>query len=292
MPGRHHSHRAREYGEVVLHPHHGVLCEVIIELVMLLSSIMFVLGSMCFFSGLPFQVLEIGELLFMVSSAVYVAVGILEMYEMCQSKGESLFSNSEFHEQTAYLISAIVFAAGTVLFWPTIYRGDKAAEEKGETIAAWCFVTGSLGFVIAGFWNALSLADSAAEDEEAGPVWRHLTKTALFCNILGGMMFVTGSYLYTLDTEESCDPFVPTTNVTGQAVQTKNSSNCVLVTDQGTILYTIGSVLYTIQAILNCVKVCARNCINKRTGYCEVTMHGDNDSDTDRVLFDAEDAAE
>jgi len=276
------------------------MCEVVIEVVMLLASFMFVFGSMCFFSGLPFQVLEVGELLFIVASLIYTSVAVLELYELCQTtKASSVCQDSTFHEQNAYLISATIFTAGTILFWPSIYRGNKVAEEKGEGVAAWCFIIGSMGFVIASFWNALSLSDNADEDEEGGAVWRRVTKVALFFSILGGVLFTTGSYLYTLDQEEGCDPFIPTNLTAGGA---RSGKWCVGVTDQGTIMYLIGSCFYLIQSILNCIKLCIRKCINKKTGYCEVRMHEDNesdmhssycsDNDTDRAVYDAELAAE
>lgn len=287
MPSRHHSLRAREYGEVALHPTHGLLCEVLIESVMLMASCMFVCGSLCFFSGLPFQVLEVGELMFMVASMVYVVVGLLEMFELCKSSAqthESVFSNSSFHEQMAYLISAIIFMTGTLLFWPRLYRGNKAAEETGQTIASRCFVVGSFGFVCAGIWNALSMADSSKEEEaEGGKCWARLTKASLFTSITGAMFFVTGSYLYTLDQQGGCDEFVP-------SLQKKSGKWCLSVTDNGTILYLVGSILYTIQSIMGCIKVCLKSggSNNEDPEYFEVSMQDDNDeydnarSDRDR----------
>merc|ERR1712070_1238669 len=108
------------------------------------------------------------------------------MYELCQAHdGGTICMNSAFHEQMAYLISAFIFTSGTILMWPGFFRGNKEAEETGELVASWCFVFGSLGFVIAGFWNALSLAEDSSEDEEGGAIWRKLTKAALFISIIG-----------------------------------------------------------------------------------------------------------
>jgi len=288
MPARHHSARAREYGEVALHPSHGIMCEVAIEGVMLCASIMFLVGSCCFFGGEPFQVLQLGEILYMAASFIYVGVGFLEMYELCQfGNSGSMLKNSTFHEQMAYVVSAIIFTAGTVLYWPGIYGTDVATEAIGELAACWCFVIGSFGFVVAGFWNALSLADEAAGgDDEGGVIWMRLTRLGLFFSLLGGVFFTIGSYLYTLDTEEGCQEYLPES-------KTKQTGKwCVGVTDQGTILYIIGSVCYLAQAIINCVKLCIRNCEDIRAGYCEVNDYEGGDSDTDRILYDAEEAAE
>lgn len=292
MPSRHHSIRAREYGEVVLHPHHGLLCEVLIEGLMLSACLMFVVGSLCFFGGEPFQVLEIGEMLFIVASLIYVGVGCLEMHELFVANGSNVWSDSTFHEQLAYLISASIFTAGTILFWPNIYKlwNVPQWEEAGTSLAAWCFVIGSMGFVIASFWNALSLADSAEEDAaEGGKTWMRLTKMALFFSIMGGVFFVVGSYLYTLDAEQGCKRQRPSKNTSNNINNSITSGTwCVSITDQGTILYFFGSIFYTIQSFLNCTKLCLRKCIiNRRNGYCEVNLRED-ESESDRILFDAE----
>lgn len=293
MPSRHHSIRAREYGEVVLHPHHGLLIEVTIEVVMLAASLMFVFGSLCFFGGEPFQVLEIGELLFIVASLIYVGVGMLEMYELCVANGGNVWVDSTFHEQMTYLVSATIFMFGTILFWPNIYRNHPEWKDRGEAVAAWCFVIGSSGFVIASFWNALSLADTAEEDAEGGgKAWTRITNAALFFSLMGGMFFVTGSYLYTLDMEEGCSAYSPqpASDAGDTSTKTESGSWCVGVTDQGTILYFIGSCMYLMQSILNCIKLAMRKCINAETGYCEVQMHGD-ESESERILFDPEEQA-
>lgn len=270
---------------------------------MLLASMMFILGSLCFFGGLPFQVLEIGEILFIVASLIYVLVGVLEMFEMCHTAGEAgIWGNSAFHEQMAYLVSATVFAFGTVLYWPGIYGKNKDAEAKGVFAASWCFILGSLGFVIASFWNAIQLSEHP-EDQHGGKTWNRLTKMSLFFSIMGGVLFVTGSYLFSLDVENACGDKtanIPITgqNTTGQPKSAGSKSWCLGVTDQGTVLFVIGSVFYTISSMLNCAKLIVKRCVKfNKHGYCEVSTGDDADGDsagTDRLtdrdfsLYEAE----
>jgi hypothetical protein len=282
--------RARTYGNVTLEPHHSLCVEVGIELVMLAASCMFIGGSLCFFSGEPFQVLEIGEILFMIASGIYVAVGMLEMCEMCMAEHEdSVFTSSSFQEQITYLISAIIFAIGSVLYWPGIYGVHKNAEKLGEDIAAWCFVIGSMGFVIASFWNAVQLSEHPEDLTDGGTTWRRLTKMGLFCSIMGGVLFVTGSYLFSLDVEEGCASYDPVQLGKGSTDKDGGRSGkwCVGVTDQGTILFVIGSVFYTVTSIFNCIKLCMRRFIRiNKEGYCEVGMEDDDDIETDRSEYE------
>merc|ERR1712185_893148 len=109
------------------------------------------------------------------------------------------------------------------------------------------------------------MGEAAGDDDEGGPVWGRLTKMALFFSILGAVLFVTGSFLYTVDSAEGCDEFFPIkgSNATAEENVTAPTGDawCVSVTDQGTILYLIGSVFYVIQSILNCVKLCLRKCM-------------------------------
>lgn len=298
MPHRHAAHK-RAAGDEDAVPHHGLICEFIIEGVMLAASLMFVFGSLCFFGGEPFQILEIGEILFIIASVIYVIVGILEMHELCASVGSGVIRNSIFHEQMAYLVAATIFMAGTVLFWPNIYKNNPEWEELGTKVAAWCFVVGSTGFVIASFWNALSLADiagsnPAGEAVEGSKTLTRLTNAALFCSLMGGMFFVTGSYLYTLDVEEGCAPDIPLNVTSGSQPLDSPGGWCLDVVDQGTVLYFIGSLFYLVQSISNSIRLCLTSCVNPHTGYCEVSVHEEEDSrnGTERILVNWEEAEE
>jgi len=292
-------------GTVVAEQHHSLCCEVTIEVVMLAASFMFILGSLCFFEGEPFQVLEIGEILFMVASAVYVVVGALEMCEMCYNAkftpDEAVWKSSAFHEQLTYLISAMIFLVGCVLYWPGLYGEDKATEALGMFTAAWCFIIGSLGFVVASFWNAMQMAEHPDVSDVYGDSWRRLTKTALFFSIMGGVLFVTGSYLFSLDAEQGCADHTPKpvkTNSTVVGGKVVAGSWCLGVTDQGTVLFVIGSVFYTISSSLNCIKLCMKRFIQyNKHGYCEVGMKDEGDENdleesegltTDRALYDGD----
>jgi len=267
MPSRHHSARPREYGVVALHPHHGIVLEAAIEFLMFGASVMFVIGSVCFFSSMTEQVLQWGMVLFIIASGVYVGVAVLEAHEMWSAHSSNLAESSAFHEQIAYLVSAIIFTIGTVLYWPHIYNDNDTVALYGEAISRWCFMLGSLGFVIASFWNAVSLADVLHEDH-ATKLWHNLTKAALFFSIMGGVFFVTGSYLYFINIEDGCSQYWP--------VQGNSTVGCVSVTDHGTVLYVIGSLFYLTQSILNLIKLCMKQ-IPETAGYCVVYRESDSE---------------
>lgn len=262
---------AREYENIPLQPHHAFCCEVTMEATFVFAAILFIIGSICFFSFQPVLVLEVGEILFMVASSFYLLIGIIEIIQMCQESSDGVLSNTAFHEQMAYLLSAVIFTTGTVLYWPNLFQ-DPGVAKNAEQVACWCFVIGSLGFVIAGFWNAVSL-HPVDEEHGEGQCWHRLTKSALFFSLLGGVFFVTGSYLYTLDVEEGCNP---------DEGKKSQSTLCIGVADQGTWLFVLGSFFYLIQAILNATKLCVRQCLLP-DGYCAVDDDDYSNPNTDSM---------
>jgi len=277
------------YRNVRLSPAHSLRREWVVEIVMLAAALMFLAGSFCFFDGLSATVLEIGEILFIVASCIYVIVGLVEMSEMCHASepDEPVLLKSAFHEQMTYLVAATIFNIGCVLFWPGIYGKNKAMQAIGEPFAAWCFVTGSLGFVTASFWNAIQLPEAVGSK-----CWVRLTKLSLYFSIMGGVFFVTGSYLFSLDVGAGCASYKPVKLVVGSPDTGRAGKYCVSVTDQGTVLFIIGSFFYTVQSVLNCIKLCLRRCIKlNKHGYCEVAVDDEDDRlvsehSTDRSMFD------
>merc|ERR1740127_418505 len=87
--------------------------------------------------------------------------------------------------------------------------------------------------------------------EEVGKKRYWLTVWALFCSLIGGVFFVTGSYLFRLNFKTKCKEFLPDELVPGSQPQW-----CVGITDQGTIMFIIGSCFYVIQSTLNMCKLC------------------------------------
>jgi len=219
MPCRHHSLRSREYGHCWEHE------ETLIEVVMFLTTLAFLIASAFYYSGLPPSVLQAGEVLWMAGSLIFFIVSCIEMYELCASHDEPLCVLPVFYEHLAYLVSTLIFMVGTILLWSGIYGGDAAKEEKGE-VAACCFlIAGSFGFLVANIWNWLSFSFVAeASDEQTNSRWACLTRSALFCATLGSVCFILGSWLFSLDVEDGCDEYLPSTELTADQAKARLES--------------------------------------------------------------------
>merc|ERR1719264_278481 len=99
---------------------------------------MFVVGSYCFLDESP-QVLEIGDILYILASCVYLGVSLYSMREYCQAKHfqslhERTEDDMEFGEHVCYVASCLVFTAGTILYWPHLYRGHEDTKLWGEFV--------------------------------------------------------------------------------------------------------------------------------------------------------------
>lgn len=270
MPCRHHSLRERGYGQVALHASHGDCCEILIEIIMFLATLMFAIASAFYYSGLPPVCLAAGEFLWMLGSSICFVVSVLEVIELCASSDKPICSNPTFHEQMAYLLSTLIFTIGTVLLWSGLYGGDRGKEEKGELYACWFLIAGSFGFLMANIWNwmTFSFAEEAA-DAGTSAQWACLTRSALFCATLGSVFFILGAWLFSLDVEDGCDEYVPKKLLNANQQKAQNGKWCVGIDDQGTVLWVIGSCFFVLQNGMNLAKLCLK--------------HGDKDDDYDEV---------
>eukprot|EP00416_Gambierdiscus_australes_P034214 CAMPEP_0171109714 /NCGR_PEP_ID=MMETSP0766_2-20121228/70938_1 /TAXON_ID=439317 /ORGANISM="Gambierdiscus australes, Strain CAWD 149" /LENGTH=216 /DNA_ID=CAMNT_0011571487 /DNA_START=348 /DNA_END=998 /DNA_ORIENTATION=- len=97
---------------------------------------------------------------------------------------------------------------GCVLWWPGVYGGDEEMKHHGMVIASWCFIFGSLGFVIASFCNAVLLSKRKMCElipGRRGKLVYDLAFASLGCSQLGGVFFVTGSYMYRPGFNNHCE---------------------------------------------------------------------------------------
>jgi len=277
MPCRHHSLRTREYGSVALHSSHGDGCEIIIEIIMFLATVMFVAASALYYSGLPPACLIVAELLWMIGSLIFFVVSVVELCELCGSSEKPILSVPVFHEQMAYLVSTLVFTIGTVLLWSGLYGGNAANEEKGEMSSCFFLIAGSFGFLVANIWNWMTLTFSEeASDGETNSTWACLTRAALLCATLGSVFFILGSWLFSLDVEDGCDEYLPAQLLTANQTKARSGKWCVSIDDQGTWLFVIGSLLFLLQNGLNLAKLCVKH----NSTYDEV----DAGEDSERLL--------
>lgn len=253
MP-RHVTSRARTYSYDLGEPRHGTNAELAWEVLLFVACAMFVFGSICFFDGLPGIYFKIGSAQFIVASLIYVAAAGAHMQELFHAKGDEAVTESEFLEQLAYLVSAVVFAVGTILFDERIYFGNEHAAETGELVAAWSFFFGSMGFGIATFFNAVTMSKGkmlADFPTSVAQLCYRLTVMCLFCCLMGSLLFTTGSYLYQPNLSGGCKDWKT------RRFEANKPAFCLRIIDQGTIMYLIGSCFYMVASVCGILKILA-----------------------------------
>lgn len=274
MPAHHQTSRVRCYhwpcgGEAT----HGHFLEYFIGLTLVAASIMFVVGSYCFLTGNPKWITMLGDELYIAGSLIYLVTSLYSAVELSMSCcAYHQREVSEMFENILYIVAALIFTAGTVLFWPELWDGH--GEQVALTCEIWgsyCFIIGSIGFCMASFFNALSLNRDAERAATIGNSTKkrdiviakrchYLTISALFFSQLGGVLFVAGSYLYRPGFNNHCDP-------EKEALGTEEpESFCVNVLDEGTRLYIIGSFFYLAQSVLALIKIYLKHQISAEIG--------------------------
>jgi len=247
------------------------------------ASVTFVWGSFCFHPGWT-ENYELGCVLFIVGSLVFLGKSVVNMYELLTHHGVETISEemahfAEFCEHICYVASCLLFVVGSILFWPGVYGDSEENKLTGETIAVWTFIIGSLGFAVASFFNAILLSKTDTFQALPGEIGRRCYQLAcwtLLCSQLGALLFVTGSFMYHPGYNNHCQrsmliskkwKTIGGKNITFDKAVGMIASQfhrerdavkeliphrtwCRDILTDGTRLYIIGSVLYLLQALL------------------------------------------
>ena len=237
------------------------------ELLYVLASLIFVVGSIDFFPGVDFAKYVEGCQLFIVGSLIFLGLAVFATYEIVTdarlaSKPPEL---SLLFEQALYVIGASAFLVGTVLFTPPLNQGVTEAAEAAAAAAAaadaqvqilsvsWLgrvyevaatnlpvvseatlkkgdilFAIGSVLYSVAAFVSALRAAGGSGGDETSAVRRRTAVATASLYE-LGGVSFVVATL-----------GFVPA-GALGIAACPDGSRNMVYF---GASLFLLGSLLY------------------------------------------------
>lgn len=135
---------------------------------------------------------------------------------------------SEIIEMGLYVAANVIFASGSIAFLPSVSAFD---EELIKTAGTWLFLLGSLGFVLAAFFNAVKLAMAPRFD--ATDPHHFLSLVALGLNMLGAALFLSGTI--------------------GYFPQLENETSEWVASDVGTHLYVSGAAVYAVAAITTTV---------------------------------------
>lgn len=226
---------------------HRHLHEYIHEGLFVVANMMFLIGSICFFEGVGFEmwVYKLGDWLFIIAALMQLLLVAQSLREQMLAKKHltSKFNEHDRHEileTQLFLVACAVFFVGSVLFMPGMYTTTEQ-ERIGKEIGAWSFVTGSMGLVGASYYNALGIAAQRARQPEAHSkeaIVYALNCSALWLTQLGGVAFACGSFLYRPAFQKKCK-------------DEEDSFDSAM--NNGTILYILGSLIFLIQSIMSLI---------------------------------------
>lgn len=161
--------------------------EVLNTLVYEVGGVMFVIGSVFFLPAYE-EYVSVGSWLFFAASIFYIVVSAHDCVEIFYQPSDTPYIDAG--AAASYLIGAIVFLIGSVLFLPTIGKYDAGAL---------CFIGGSLLFVHGAVLNAMQIFQAPSARAA-----RYLLLTAV-CYIIGSTMFVVASVPYLFPFESAKD---------------------------------------------------------------------------------------
>jgi len=264
----------------------------------ILTNFIFVIGCVLFFEYFSPRVNNIGLTLFLIGSLMNVMLSGYVMWEHRHAR-ESFegVARDEFLEHLLYVGSGILFAAGSVLWFP-LWGDDETHIFVGHASSAWCFIWGSLVLVLASVWNAFGLVDEhLKKDELPTPteiMCRRLAAIALCCTAVGGALFVAGSFMFRPAFENDCvaekravgheespsrwrrgdhvgflqagasiwDPPDPSRVKAGSRVEL--TAMCLGIINQGTWVYLWGCMLFFAQSLISLVVCITMNTADAR----------------------------
>lgn len=248
-------------------PIHGPYYHYFVCFGYILANVMYLVGSIYFFSWQTLGPAVNGDYLFVAGSILIIIMGAFVIVDDCTT---SKALPHQKREHFLYVTSAVLFAVGTILFWPDLFH-DKQAQHA-HILAAWLFITGSSGFSLAAFFKALSLThaqpDKLSESQTRRCYW--LKAGALLNCMAGCSMFVTGSFLFRPGFEQECE--------TIEGVEVKKV--CANTIDSGAWLFLIGSAAFILDAICSAIRVNIFQRAGVYPGY-STNFWGELDEDVD-----------
>lgn len=213
----------------------NMACAYTVEMVDIVSGLIILIGSACFLPSFSrdMDIFILGCVLFVVGTTGYLIVAIFCLIEALMESGiESL----EACENSLYVAGALLFNAGTILYWPeqanwpiTIASKELSPGQffnwfSPEFEGTVLFIIGSLFFAMAAYVNGLSQRNFDT------PVEKMLT-AATTCYMIGALLFLMGSVAWL--PELGC----------GQRME-----------EFGAVMYVIGSLAYVIGGVISLIR--------------------------------------
>lgn len=210
-------------------------CAYTIEVVDIISGLVVLIGSACFLPSFARdkEIFILGCGLFVAGTTGYLIISIFTLAEAMYEKGiESL----EACENALYVAGAMLFNAGTVLYWPDGANWPLIVASKDlspgqffnwfspEFEGTILFIIGSIFFAMASYVNGLNQRDFDT------PV-RKMLAAATTCYMVGALLFIMGSVAWL--PELGC----------GQRME-----------EFGAIMFLLGSLMYVIGGVISLIR--------------------------------------
>lgn len=194
--------------------------ETINAVVYVLGGVLFIVGSVLFFPALEGRS-DLGAWMFIVGSLMYLLVtghdtAEVARYRSALAQEPTVWDRLETWAALSYVVGTVLFTIGSVLFLSAIDRNDAGA---------WCFVTGSLLFVLGATINVLQIVQSV--DMQI----LQLSNLTALTFVSGSLLFTVASIPYLFDLRDAADERTIDGFLAGQ--------------------YTIGSVLFLLGGLIN-----------------------------------------
>lgn len=229
--------KRRKDGKMLSLSKNDITCAYIVEVIDIISGLIILIGSACFLPSFSSDrdIFILGCVLFVLGTTGYLGLSIFALAETLYIHGIESF---EACENSLYVAGAMLFNAGTILYWPeeanwpiTIAAKDFTTpgqffnwfspEFEGTVL----FIIGSLFFAMAAYVNGLSQTDFST------PIKKMMTASTT-CYMVGALLFVMGSvaWLPELGCGDRMEEF-------------------------GAIMYVFGSLLYVIGSVVSIVRL-------------------------------------
>nr|WP_255720577.1 YrhK family protein [Acuticoccus kalidii] len=186
--------------------------ETINAIVYKIGGLLFIAGSFCFFPRWSAYA-DLGAWIFIAGSLFYLLVTSHDMAEVLRLARErnappTVWDRLEFSAAVAYLTGTILFTVGSVFFLSIVGL---------NTAGAWCFVIGSVLFIVGATINVLQITQADSM------ITLQLMNLTALTFVMGSLLFTVASvpYLWSVDNADDAwmiDAFVAWQYVVGSAL--------------------------------------------------------------------------
>mmetsp|Transcript_36563 Transcript_36563/g.68413 ORF Transcript_36563/g.68413 Transcript_36563/m.68413 type:complete len:284 (-) Transcript_36563:13-864(-) len=261
MPfGKSASLREKTYSAILnkdAEPQHGHFMEYVIEVLSILTSLMFIVGCYCFESE-DTHVYESGCWIFLVACVTGCVTGVFEVTEkLHHSNLDKEHERDEVLESVMFLISHTLFTWGTLYFLPEVIGRFQSSASWGS----WLCIIGSFGLCFAVYYTALTFSSDPAVlkmlhnlEPSASRMARQLKKIQMSLLLVGAIFFTVGSFMYR--------PLFG-----GKCPQGSTNAICMAVADYGTKCYLWGSYVFLVASLVSAYSAYVKHTNQRQEEY-------------------------